>query len=132
MVKNKVIFILISIIFILLCMSTVLGTLLNRSLSSEYIKQEGSDATELFGSGDSIISSKTEFITDKININTASKDELKRLKGIGEAIAQNIIDYRNEYGNFDSIEEIINVKGIGKAKFEDIKDHITVWEQMRL
>ena len=126
MVKNKVIFILISIIFILLCMSTVLGTLLNRSLSSEYIKQEGSDATELFGSGDSIISSKTEFITDKININTASKDELKRLKGIGEAIAQNIIDYRNEYGNFDSIEEIINVKGIGKAKFEDIKDHITV------
>ena len=132
MVKNKVIFILISIIFILLCMSTVLGTLLNRSLSSEYIKQEGSDATELFGSGDSIISSKTEFITDKININTASKDELKRLKGIGEAIAQNIIDYRDEYGNFDSIEEIINVKGIGKAKFEDIKDHITVWEQMRL
>ena len=126
MVKNKVIFILISIIFILLCMSTVLGTLLNRSLSSEYIKQEGSDATELFGSGDSIISSKTEFITDKININTASKDELKRLKGIGEAIAQNIIDYRDEYGNFDSIEEIINVKGIGKAKFEDIKDHITV------
>ena len=132
MVKNKVIFILISIIFILLCMSTVLGTLLNRSLSSEYIKQEGSDATELFGSGDSIISSKTEFITDKININTASKDELKRLKGIGEAIAQNIIDYRDEDGNFDSIEEIINVKGIGKAKFEDIKDHITVWEQMRL
>ena len=132
MVKNKVIFILISIIFILLCMSTVLGTLLNRSLSSEYIKQEGSDATELFGSGYSIISSKTEFITDKININTASKDELKRLKGIGEAIAQNIIDYRDEYGNFDSIEEIINVKGIGKAKFEDIKDHITVWEQMRL
>lgn len=126
MMKNKVIFILISIIFILLCMSTVLGTLLNRSLSSEYIKQEGSDATEPFGSGDSIISSKTEFITDKININTASKDELKRLKGIGEAIAQNIIDYRNEYGNFDSIEEIINVKGIGKAKFEDIKDHITV------
>lgn len=125
-VKNKVIFILISIIFILLCMSTVLGTLLNRSLSSEYIKQEGSDATEPFGSGNLIISSETEFITDKININTASKDELKRLKGIGEAIAQNIIDYRDEYGKFDSIEEIINVKGIGKAKFEDIKDHITV------
>lgn len=124
--KNKVIFILISIIFILLCMCIVLGTLLNRSLSFEYIKQEGIAVTEPFNSADSLFSSQEEIVSNKININTASKDELKKLKGIGEVIAQNIIDYRDEYGQFGSIEEIINVKGIGKAKFEDIKDYITV------
>lgn len=124
--KNKVIFILISTVFILLCFCIVLCTLLGRSLSAEYIRKEGSVAAEVFGSTYSALSSQTEPITEKININTASKDELIKLKGIGEATAQNIIDYRDEYGKFDSIEEIMNVKGIGKAKFNDIKDYITV------
>lgn len=65
-------------------------------------------------------------VTEKININTASKEELLTLPGIGEVISERIIDYRNEYGKFDSIEEITEVSGIGKAKFENIKDLITV------
>ncbi len=124
--KSKVIFILISTAFILLCICIVLCTLLYRSLSAEYVRKEGSVAAEVFGSADSAFSSQKEPITEKININTASKDQLIKLKGIGEVIAQNIIDYRDEYGKFESIEEIMNVNGIGKAKFNDIKDYITV------
>ncbi|MDE7281598.1 MAG: helix-hairpin-helix domain-containing protein, partial [Ruminiclostridium sp.] len=71
------------------------------------------------------ITGQTESV-DKININTASKEELMTLSGIGETIAQRIIDYREEYGNFSSIEEIKNVTGIGEVRFSNIKDQITV------
>ena len=61
-----------------------------------------------------------------ININFASLSELVQLPGIGNVIAQNIIDYRNKYGQFKSREELKNVKGIGEKKFEEIKDFISV------
>lgn len=61
-----------------------------------------------------------------ININTATLSELQTLTGIGESKAQNIIDYRTTNGNFKSKEEIKNISGIGDALFEKIKDKITV------
>ena len=61
-----------------------------------------------------------------ININTASAAELDKLPGIGPAYAGRIIDYRQAYGGFKSIEEIVNVKGIGPKTFDKIKDYITV------
>jgi len=63
---------------------------------------------------------------DLININTASAEELDALPGIGPTTAQKIIDYRVEHGNFQSIEDIMNVSGIGPATFDRIKDLITV------
>lgn len=63
---------------------------------------------------------------DKININTATLTELQTLPGIGESKAQNIIDYRDTNGVFSSIEEIVNVSGIGNSVYEKIKDYITV------
>lgn len=62
----------------------------------------------------------------KININTATEEELESLKGIGPATAKNIISYREEYGGFSSIEEIKNVKRIGDKIFEKIKGDICV------
>ncbi|MDD3712694.1 MAG: SLBB domain-containing protein [Candidatus Izemoplasmatales bacterium] len=61
-----------------------------------------------------------------ININTASLDELQTLKGIGEILGQRIIDYRNEYGYFQNIEDIQLVSGIKSSIYEEIKDFITV------
>jgi len=63
---------------------------------------------------------------EKININTASLEELEKLPGIGPSKAQAIIDYRTNNGPFKSIEEIKNVKGIGEKTFEKLKDLITV------
>lgn len=62
----------------------------------------------------------------KININTASKDQLTSLTGIGDAKANAIIDYRNKNGNFKAIEEIKNVSGISDSLYEKIKDNITI------
>ncbi|WP_314024186.1 helix-hairpin-helix domain-containing protein [Filifactor alocis] len=61
-----------------------------------------------------------------ININTATKEELKSLNGIGDALSQRIIDFREQNGAFSDIESIKNVSGIGEKKFEGIKDYITV------
>ncbi len=62
----------------------------------------------------------------KVNINTATAAELETLPRIGPALAQRIIEYRTDNGPFGSIEEIKNVKGIGQATFEQLKDEITV------
>ena len=62
----------------------------------------------------------------KININTASIEDLDKLPGIGPAIAKAIVDYRTKNGPFQKIEDINAVKGIGDALFEKIKEQITV------
>lgn len=61
-----------------------------------------------------------------ININTADKEELKTLPGIGDGIAGRILEYRNQNGSFKSIEDIMNVTGIKSKLFSKIKDHISV------
>ncbi len=61
-----------------------------------------------------------------VNINTASRDELMSLNGIGESRAGDIIDYREKNGGFKTIEEIKNVPGIKEGMFSKIKDEITV------
>lgn len=61
-----------------------------------------------------------------MNINIAGKEELQKLPGIGPALAERIIEYRNQVGGFSNIEEIKNVSGIGDKKYTDIKDKITI------
>lgn len=62
----------------------------------------------------------------KININTATIDELLTLSGIGESKAKAIIEYREANGNFQKIEDIMEVPGIGEALYEKIKANITI------
>lgn len=60
----------------------------------------------------------------KVNINTATAQELDGLKGIGPAIAQRIVDYREAHGPFKSLEDLKKVSGIGEKKYADLKDSI--------
>lgn len=79
----------------------------------------GEEAVQVYGQDDGSLSSM-------ININTASKEELMTLPGIGEAKAESIISFRNENGHFDSIEDIMKISGIKEGAFEKIKSYITV------
>lgn len=65
-------------------------------------------------------------VSTKININTADEKSLDALSGIGPAKAKAIIDYRDSYGGFKTIQDITKVSGIGQSTFEKIKDKISV------
>lgn len=64
--------------------------------------------------------------TNKININTASIEELKQLNGIGDAKAKAIIEYRTENGKFKSLEDLLKVSGISQTIYAKIKENITL------
>lgn len=69
---------------------------------------------------------ETQNQTEKININSATLEQLLTISGIGESKAKAIIDYREENGSFENIEDIMKVSGIGESLYEKIKDSITV------
>ena len=84
--------------------------------SEEYISENA---------GENVI--EDEDVKDgKININTADIDLLQTINGVGESLANKIIDYRKQNGKFKSIDDLKNVSGIGEKKFEDIKDKVIV------
>lgn len=88
------------------------------------IKKEENKTTEVVKSNDNNDESTS---TNKlVNINTAGVKELSTLTGIGKAKAQKIIDYREANRGFKSIDEIMKVKGIGKATYEKFKENITI------
>lgn len=72
------------------------------------------------------ISGTERIENQKININTAGMEELMTLTGIGEAKANSILNYREENGRFESIEEIMDIPGIKEGVFDKIKDDITI------
>ncbi|MFA7361651.1 MAG: helix-hairpin-helix domain-containing protein [Candidatus Kapaibacterium sp.] len=70
---------------------------------------------------------KGENLAEKsININTAAKDQLVQLPGVGNSTADKIIEYRETHGSFKRIEDIMKIKGIGQKKFDKMKAFITV------
>ena len=77
------------------------------------------------GSGNNAKSNSLKEV-GKVNINEAMQTELEQLPGIGPSLATRIIEYREQNGKFNNVEDLQNVKGIGDAKFNDIKDKVTV------
>lgn len=89
-----------------------------------YIPKKGEDLSNKDSLNSSYINSSSK--NNKININKASQTELESIPGVGPSTALKIINYREENGKFSSIEDIKNVSGIGNAKFENIKEYITI------
>lgn len=75
-----------------------------------------------------VVEIKESETSDKIvvNINTATKDELMRLNGVGEKKAETIIEYREENGLFNKKEDLMNIPGIGQKTFENLQEHIEI------
>lgn len=89
----------------------------------EISKLKNNNATEFFQVDNNLNIDNED---DLININNASKDELKKLNGIGDTLAESIISYREENGGFNTIDDIKNVSRIGNKTFEKFKDKIKV------
>lgn len=72
-----------------------------------------------------------EIVPEKqpVDINTATAEELQELMGVGPVLAQAIVDYRAEHGPFASVDELLEVSGIGEAKLEGIRGDVTVGEE---
>lgn len=86
---------------------------------------EASRATQL-GTATSRTKAK-RVVTGKVAINTATAEQLESLPGIGPALAQRIIEHRRQHGPFKSVDELLNVKGIGQKKLEALRPYVKLW-----
>lgn len=73
-----------------------------------------------------LLSLSVAFAADKIDLNSASMQELQSLNGVGPATASAIIKYRESKGSFSNVDELSNVKGIGDKKLQNLSDQVTV------
>jgi len=72
------------------------------------------------------LSTGLAFAGDKVNINTASLEQLQTINGVGVSTAEAIITYREESGLFKNVDDLLNVKGIGEKKLEKFSEQISV------
>lgn len=68
----------------------------------------------------------SDSISGKINLNTATAEELMTIKGIGETLSQRIIDYRDTHGKFNTVEELTKVNGIGEKRLAAMREFVYV------
>lgn len=127
----------VSILFLVTCIFTAftLGFYVGRNRNPEpvsiQLRETAPPVAETTAPTDpsriSSAATETESVpSGQVNINTATHAELTTLPGIGDVIAQRIIDYRTENGNFARVEDLLNVSGIGEKRLEAILDLVTV------
>jgi len=63
---------------------------------------------------------------ERVDINTASAEDLKKVPGLGEALAQRIVAFREEHGRFEKVDDLLNVRGIGVTSLEKLRPHLIV------
>ncbi|HHZ82601.1 MAG TPA: helix-hairpin-helix domain-containing protein [Nitrospirales bacterium] len=76
-----------------------------------------------------VMSAAVAHADHNVNVNTATVNELKTVPGIGKVIAERIVEYRENERAFNTVEDLLNVKGIGKETLEKLRDHVTVGEE---
>ena len=98
----------------------LLGIFIGRNLRTSYIplRNENNQSASTNGSQNQA--------DGRIDINTASAEQLQLIPGIGEVLAQRIIDYRTEHTAFTSVEELMEISGIGQAKFAQMKPYVKI------
>lgn len=116
MKKNP--WILLGITGMFLCI--LLGIFIGRNLKTSYISL-GSDNNQVTSTN-----TTQNHADGRIDINTASAEQLQLIPGIGEVLAQRIIDYRTEHTAFTTVEELMEVSGIGQVKFSKMKPYVKV------
>lgn len=99
----------------------LLGIFIGRNLTNAYIPVNKVITSTQHNNDESNIAPDI-----KIDINTASLQQLELLPGVGKELAQRILDYRTERGKFISLKELMNVNGIGEKKFEQIEPYIKI------
>jgi competence protein ComEA len=95
-------------------------------LSKKEQKSQNASGSASSSSSGASSSSSNSSNQEKINLNTATAQDLQNLSGIGETLSQRIVDYREKNGNFSNIEDLKKVSGIGDTRFESLKDYICV------
>ena len=125
--KPETVTILITAVFVVFTLGFLAGRGTSRVVTVEPQHKVMADTVSLVGQAPSAAPSTGVVINSdggRININTASAAEIADLPGIGETLADRVIKYREENGDFADIEDIMDVSGIGEGKFAAIKDYI--------
>ena len=116
----------ITIIFAVFSAGFFLGRNQNRNTVSVSLPAEFMTVPSVTADPERAETEEPRVISFPISINDADKESLMALPGIGEVLAQRILDYRDENGAFSAPEELLNVEGIGKKRLEEILDLITI------
>lgn len=111
------------ILVTVLFLGIILGLLISRFSAQTIVRISPSDTAAITESSTDVAQTVA---AGMLNINLATAKEFAMLPGIGEGLAQRIVDYRLENGPFISVNDLTNVSGIGQKRLEEIIDYITV------
>lgn len=103
--------------------AVLLGMFIGKNFAKEYVSLSDAYTTSAAVAAEETATAAQD---SKLNINTATLSQLTMLPGIGEVLAQNIIDYRQAYGPFTAPEDLLLVEGIGEKRLDEIREYITL------